>query len=277
MENIALPQKIEFLKGEEKNQGKIVIEPCYPGYGTTLGNALRRVMLSSLPGAGVVGVKIEGITHEFMTLPHVKEDILEIILNLKQLRLKVFSDEIVKLNLEVHGEKIVKASDITKDSQVEIANPELMIAHITDMAGKLNIEIYVSQGRGYETIESRNEKKHEIGYIEMDTIFSPIFSVSMNIENVRVGKMTNWDKLVLDVLTDGSITAAEAFYASVNILIDQFNSLLFKDKKAKEDEETEEVKPASEEKNGEVIEIIAEEKESDFKPKKRGRPKKAVN
>lgn len=277
MENIALPQKIEFLKGEEKNQGKIIIEPCYPGYGTTLGNALRRVMLSSLPGAGVVGVKIEGITHEFMTLLHVKEDILEIILNLKQLRLKVFSDEIVKLNLEVHGEKVVKASDITKDSQVEIANPELMIAHITDMAGKLNIEIYVSQGRGYETIESRNEKKHEIGYIEMDTIFSPIFSVSMNIENVRVGKMTNWDKLVLDVLTDGSITAAEAFYASVNILIDQFNSLLFKDKKAKEDEETEEVKPASEEKDGEVIEIIAEEKESDFKPKKRGRPKKAVN
>lgn len=277
MENIALPQKIEFLKGEEKNQGKIVIEPCYPGYGTTLGNALRRVMLSSLPGAGVVGVKIEGITHEFMTLPHVKEDILEIILNLKQLRLKVFSDEIVKLNLEVHGEKIVKASDISKDSQVEIVNPELVIAHITDMAGKLNIEIYVSQGRGYETIESRNEKKHEIGYIEMDTIFSPIFSVSMDIENVRVGKMTNWDKLVLDVLTDGSITAAEAFFASANILIDQFNSLLFKNKKAKEDEETEEVKPASEEKNGEVIEIIAEEKESDSKPKKRGRPKKAVN
>lgn len=277
MENIALPQKIEFLKGEEKNQGKIIIEPCYPGYGTTLGNALRRVMLSSLPGAGVVGVKIEGITHEFMTLPHVKEDILEIILNLKQLRLKVFADEIVKLNLEVHGEKIVKASDISKDSQVEIVNPELVIAHITDMAGKLNIEIYVSQGRGYETIESRNEKKHEIGYIEMDTIFSPIFSVSMDIENVRVGKMTNWDKLVLDVLTDGSITAAEAFFASANILIDQFNSLLFKNKKAKEDEETEEVKPASEEKNGEVIEIIAEEKESDFKPKKRGRPKKAVN
>lgn len=274
MENIALPQKIEFLKGEEKNQGKIVIDPCYPGYGTTLGNALRRVMLSSLPGAGVVGVKIEGISHEFMTLPHIKEDILEIILNLKQLRLKVFSDEIVKLNLEVHGEKVVKASDITKDSQVEIVNPELVIAHITDMAGKMNIEIYVSQGRGYETIESRNEKKHEIGYIEMDTIFSPILSVSMNIENVRVGKMTNWDKLVLDVLTDGSITAAEAFYASANVLIEQFNSLLLKNKTAKVAEEIEETSPAAEEKNAEESEIITEEKEAEAKPKKRGRPKK---
>ncbi len=236
MKNIALPQKIEFKKGEKPNEKLVVIEPCYPGYGITIGNSLRRVLLSSLPGAAVVGVKIEGAEHEFSTLPHVKEDVLEIILNLKQLRLKVFSDEVVKLELDVHGKKEVKAKDIKKNSDVEIVNPDLTIAHITDMAGSLNMEIYVSKGIGYETIDNRENRKKEIGYIEIDSIFSPIVSVGVKVENVRVGKMTNWDKLILDITTDGTITPEDAFEAAVKILIEQFKALIGEKEKDKKQE-----------------------------------------
>ena len=248
MNTIALPQKIKFEKGEDANQGVITVEPCYPGYGTTIGNSLRRVMLSSLPGAGVIGVKIKGADHEFMALPHIKEDVLEIILNLKQLQLKVFSDEVVKLELDVAGEKKVKAGDIKKNSAVEIANPDLVLANVTDMAGNLKMEIFVSQGRGYETIEERNrEEKKEIGYIEMDSIFSPVLAVGVNIESARVGKMTNWDKLVLNVTTDGTITPEEAFNKTVKILIEQFNSLIKKEGKKEEvKKEVKEVKDEEE-------------------------------
>jgi len=135
MNKIALPQNIEFIKGDTENQAKVIIEPCYPGYGTTLGNALRRVLLSSLEGSAAVGVKIKGADHEFMALPHIKEDVLEIILNLKKIRLKVFSNEIEKLEISVHGEKHIKAGDIKPNSSVEIINNDLVIADITDMAG----------------------------------------------------------------------------------------------------------------------------------------------
>lgn len=226
MHKIALPQKVEFIKGDKLNQGTVVVEPCYPGYGTTLGNALRRVLLSSLDGAAVVGAKIKGADHEFMALPHVKEDVLELILNLKKIRLKVHSDEVIKLTLNVHGEKQVTASDITKNSEVEIANGDLVLANITDMAGKLEIELSVARGRGYETLESREGIKHEIGYIEMDSIFSPVLAVGIDVVNTRVGKMTNWDKLVLDITTDGTITVEESFNRSVEILIEQFGSLI---------------------------------------------------
>lgn len=246
MQNIALPKKIELKKGENANQGSVMIEPCYPSYGTTLGNSLRRVLLSSLPGAAVIGVKIKGADHEFTNLPHIKEDILEIILNLKQLRLKVFTEEVIRLELDVHGEKGVKAGDIEKNSQVEIMNPELVLAHITDMAGKLNMEIFVSQGRGYETIESRDSKKQEIGYIEMDSIFSPVMHVGADIENVRVGKMTNWEKLILNITTDGTITPEEAFNQAVEILISQFSSLTGKSEAEAEEKEEEKAEEAEE-------------------------------
>lgn len=285
MQSIALPQKIEFKKREEKNQGVVVVEPCYPGYGTTLGNSLRRVLLSSLPGAAVVGVKIKGADHEFMTLPHIKEDVLEIILNLKQLRLKVFSEEVIRLELEAHGEKTAKASDIVKNSQVEIVNPDLILAHITDMAGSLNMEIFVSQGRGYETIESRGGQNNELGYIEMDSIFSPVLSVGINIENMRVGKMTNWERLTLNILTDGTITAEEAFKQSADVLIEQFNALLGKQAAEKErekeaEEEKEKIKEEKEEGVAEIKEEIKEkieEEKKEEKPRKRGRPRKIVN
>lgn len=271
MQTIALPKKIEYKKGDQPNSGSVIIEPCYPGYGTTLGNSLRRVLLSSLPGAAVVGVKIKNAGHEFTTIPHVKEDVLEIILNLKQLRLRVHSDEIVRLELDVHGEKEAKASDITKNSAVEIINPNLTIAHITDMAGSLNLEIFVSQGRGYETIESRENKKHEIGYIEMDSIFSPVNAVSISVENMRVGKMTNWDKLILDISTDGIISPEEAFKQSAQILIDQFTSLLSGGEQPAENKEVPEVSAMIiEEEPKAIIEDLDDEK-----AKKRGRPKKS--
>lgn len=271
MTKIALPKKIEFLKGADKNQKQVVIEPCYPGYGATIGNTLRRVLLSSLPGAAVVGVKIKGADHEFMALPHIKEDVLEIILNLKKLRLKMFTDEVVKLELNVKGEKKVMAGNINPNSDVEIVNPELFIADITDMAGNLDMEIFVAKGIGYEMIESREKEKHETGYIEIDSIFTPVLAVGIKIENVRVGKMTNWDKLILDIETDGTITPEEAFTESTNILINQFSSLLSQEEEVVA--EPAEKAPAEDKK--EEKEAKPEDEAGEDKPKKRGRPKKS--
>ena len=286
MQEIALPKNVNYKKGDKDNQGFVSIEPCFPGYGITLGNALRRVLLSSLPGAAVIGVKIEGVDHEFMTLPHVKEDILEIVLNLKQLRLKIHTEEEVKLELSMAGEKEIKASDITKNSEVEIVNPDLVFAHITDMSGKLNMEITVSNGRGYRTVEQIEDKKREIGYIDMDSIFSPVIVAGLNVEDVRVGKMTNWEKLTLDIVTDGTITPQEAYEKSVEILISQFGALIGKeyDEVIKEIEAKKEKEEAeAEEKEEEIIiekkssdkEKEVEEEEIEAEPKKkRGRPKK---
>lgn len=272
MEKIALPQKIKFEKGEQPHQEIVTIEPCYPGYGITLGNSLRRVLISSLPGAAVIGVKIKGADHEFMTMPHIKEDVLEIIMNLKKLRLKVFTKEIVKLEIDVHGEKSVKAADIEKNSEIEVVNPELTLANITDMAGNLKMEIFVSRGRGYETVEGREKIKHEIGYIEIDSAYSPILAVGVHVENVRVGKMTNWDKLILDITTDGTIKVEEAFNDSVKILIEQFSSLTGEKPmvvaEAVVDEVIKEQVPEA---------LIADEDEdsADDSKKRRGRPKKS--
>lgn len=225
MEKIAKPNKIDYQKSDQANQGIVTVEPFYPGYGMTLGNSLRRVLLSSLPGAAVTGVKIKGANHEFTTLPHVKEDVLDVILNLKQLRLKVIGDEEQKLELEVTGKKKVTAADISKNAQVEIINPDLELANITDVGGSLSMEITVAPGRGYQTVEQNEEKKEEIGYIEVDAVFSPVLAVGISVENVRVGKMTNWDKLILNITTDGTVDPKDAFDQAVDILVDQFQSL----------------------------------------------------
>lgn len=225
MQNIALPKKIDFKAGNTPNEGQIIVEPLYPGYGMTLGNSLRRVLLSSLPGAAVIGVKIKGVSHEFMALEGVKEDILEILLNLKQLRLKMHTEEEVRLTLKVKGATEVTAADIEKNSDVEIKNPELVIATLTEANASIEMEIFVKEGRGYQMSES-GKRDNEIGYIEIDSIFSPILNVSIDVENTRVGKMTNWDKLVLNVKTDGTITLQDAFEQSVKILVDQFSALL---------------------------------------------------
>lgn len=226
MQNIALPKKIEFKAGGNPNEGIITVEPLFPGYGMTIGNSLRRVLLSSLPGAAVIGAKIKGASHEFMALPHIKEDVLEMILNLKQLRFKIYTEEEVRLELKVKGRKIVTAADITKNSQVEIKNPELVLANITDEAGSLEMEIVVKEGRGYKMPEGAKKENREIGYIEIDSMFSPVTVVSSSVENTRVGKMTNWDKLILNVKTDGTITPEVAFNETVKVLVDQYSALL---------------------------------------------------
>ena len=270
MQNIANPKKIDFKTVGNSNEGVITIEPLFPGYGMTLGNSLRRVLLSSLPGAAVIGVKIKGASHEFMALPHIKEDVLEMILNLKQLRFKVFTEEEVRLELKVKGKKIVTAADITKNSQVEIKNPELVLANITDEAGSLDAEILVKGGRGYKMSEGSKKENKEIGFIEIDSIFSPVTLVSIKVDSARVGKMTNWDKLILDVKTDGTVTPEEAFNEAVKILVEQFNALLPENigkemadniikNKGEEIEKTEEV---------EIVEAEIEEVEEPKKEKK---------
>ncbi len=273
MQTIPLPKKIEFIKGDEPHQGLIVIEPCFPGYGITLGNSLRRVLLSSLPGAAVVGVKIKGVDHEFSAIPHLKEDILEFILKIKQIRFKIHSDETVKLELSVHGKKEIKASDIKKNSLAEVVNPELVLGNITDMAGSVEMEIFVEKGMGYEMVENREKREKEIGLIEIDSIFSPVIKAGIKVDNVRVGKLTNFDKLILDIKTDGSITPETAFNESVKILIEQYKSLVI----GKPDTSEENISAASEEVVAEINkEDIAKESEiaDGGIKKKRGRPRK---
>lgn len=225
MESLLLPSKIRYAAGERPNEGMLTVEPCSPGYGTTIGNALRRVLLSSLPGAAVTAVKIKGVDHEFSAIKHVREDVLEVILNLKGLRLKLHGDEPVKLFLNVKGEKTVTAGDFDKDAQVEIVNPEHPIATITDKAGSLEVEITVGPGRGYRSTEDRIKEKLELGNIAIDALYSPVLNVSYKVEATRVGEKTDYDKLVLRVETDGTLSPKEATSQAVAILLDHVNLL----------------------------------------------------
>lgn len=272
MEPIILPSKIEIKKGKNKNEATITVEPCYYGYGTTLGNAIRRVMLSSLPGAAATAIKIKGVQHEFSTIPHVKEDVVEVLLNIKQLRLKVFSTEPVRLILKAKGEKEATAADILESSDVEIVNKDLHIATLTNKNADLEMEIFVSQGRGFLPVEAREKEKLELGAIAVDSIFAPIKNIGYKVENVRVGDITNYDRLVLDIETDGTISPEDALKQSAQVLIDHFN--LFLDgtgSKAEVPEKFEE----KEEVGKEIVEEEAEEVSVEEKSKKkRGRPKK---
>ena len=227
MENIPLPKKVLF---EElgNNKYKVIMEPLYPGYGVTLGNSLRRVMLSSLPGAAAVAVKIKGADHEFSTVSNVKEDVIEIILNLKQLRMKVHATQPVKLELKVKGERAIKASDFKKNADVDIANPNLHIATLDSKSGELDMEVVVAAGRGYVPVEQREHEKLEIGMIAVDAIYTPVKMVNYEIRNVRVGQITNFDELILTIETDGTVSGREAIDSASKILMDHF-SLFSKD------------------------------------------------
>jgi DNA-directed RNA polymerase subunit alpha len=225
MESILLPSKIRFAKGDRPNEGVLTVEPCTQGYGTTIGNALRRALLSSLPGAAVTSVKIKGVDHEFSTIPHVKEDALEIILNLKALRMKLFSEEPVKLTLSVKGEREVTAKEFSKNADVEIVNPDLAIATLTDKAASLEMEITIGPGRGYRTTEERIKEKLELGNIAIDALYSPVLNVSYKVEATRVGEKTDFDKLVLHIETDGTIDSLDACRTAIGILLDHFNLL----------------------------------------------------
>lgn len=234
MEEILIPEKIKLEK-EDGNLGIFVIEPCYPGYGHTLGNALRRVLLSSLPGAAVGGVKIKGVNHEFSSIPHVKEDVVEIILNLKQLRLKIHSHEPnVRLKLVSKGKKEITANDIEKNSEVEIINPDLLIATALDKKAEVEMEIVVEKGRGYVPVEQKESKNLDIGLILTDSIFSSVVKVSYDVENMRVGQRTDFDLLRLVIETDGTISPREALTKAAEILVEHFEFITGAKKASKE-------------------------------------------
>ncbi len=241
MSLITLPEKIE-IKDQGDNRYQAIIGPCYPGFGVTLGNSLRRVLLSSLPGAAVTAFKIEGAQHEFDSVDHVKEDLVEIMLNLKKLRLKLFGDEPVVLNIEAKGEKVVTAADIKKNSAVEIMNKDLVIANLTDKNAKFNVEITVDRGIGYVTVEQRGDKaKLPIGTVAIDSSFSPVLNVGFDIVNVRVGEMTNYEQLTMDILTDGTVDGTQAIVQAAGILAEHFQFLANQEVEATEVEDEEEI------------------------------------
>ncbi|MBI4360127.1 MAG: DNA-directed RNA polymerase subunit alpha [Candidatus Jacksonbacteria bacterium] len=215
---ISLPSSVNIIPSEKnQNSARVEIAPLHPGYGHTIGNALRRVLLSSLEGAGITSVKIQGAHHEFMTLPHIKEEVLEIILNLKQVRLKLHTEGPETLILEIKGKKDVTAADFKKNPNVEVANKDMRIATLTHKDAELVIEATVKKGLGFSPIEER-EKDLEVGVISIDTVFSPIVSVGYSVEDVRVGKRTDYDKLVLDITTNGTIGVESAVHSAANIL-----------------------------------------------------------
>ncbi|ADG81210.1 DNA-directed RNA polymerase subunit alpha [Thermincola potens] len=210
--------KIECVElSEDNTYGKFVVEPLERGYGITLGNSLRRILLSSLPGAAVTSVKIDGVLHEFSTVPGVYEDVTDIILNLKELCLKMYTDEEKVLRIESEGPGEVKAGNIITDADVEILNPELHIATLSDDA-RLVMEINVAKGRGYVPAERNKKDDHVIGIIPVDSAFSPVRRVNYYIEDTRVGQITDYDKLTLEVWTNGSIRPDEATSLSAKIL-----------------------------------------------------------
>ena len=212
--------KIEYEGGSE-NYGRFIIEPLDPGFGITLGNSLRRVLLSSLPGAAVTAVKIESVQHEFTTIPHVKEDIVEFLLNVKELRLKALSDVPGSLFLEAVGEGAVCAGDIKPSADVEIVNPELHLATLDSPDARLNVTFYVEQGKGYIPA-GRGDGVH-LGVIPVDAVFTPVRRVNYTIGKIRVGQVSNYDRLVLEVWTDGTITSREAVSKSAEILTKHFS------------------------------------------------------
>ena len=221
MLEITLP-RIKNTK-TQGNYASYDIEPLEAGYGMTLGNALRRVLLSSLPGAAVTSIRIDGVQHEFQDIPNVMEDVTEIVLNVKKLRLRSFSDHPVSMRLEVSGERVVTAADILAPSTVEIVNPDLYIATLDNNDARLEMELVVETGKGYVPADSKEDQP--IGVIPVDAIYTPVQKVNYTVEHTRVGQITNYDKIVLEVSTDGTITPDEALRQSADILVRHFTQL----------------------------------------------------
>ena len=202
-----------------------VVEPLHSGYGMTLGNSLRRVLLSSIKGSAVTAFKIEGATHEFTTIPGVKEDVVDIMLNLKNVRFKNVPDEAVELVLSKKGAGAVTAGDIKTTGDIEVVNPDAVIATIDDAKTTVHIDLVVESGRGYRTIEESGEARLHSDMIALDAVFSPVQRVRYNVEATRVGQVTNLDKLLLTIDTDGAITPQDAFEEAAAILINQYTAL----------------------------------------------------
>lgn len=208
---------------EEENFGKFVIEPLEPGFGHTLGNSLRRVLLTSLSGAGVTTVKIEGVKHQFSTIAGMKEDVLELILNIKKLRLRLFSDKPQTIELHISGQKKILAADIETTAEVEVINKDLYLASLSGPKAKLNMEMTVERGFGYSLSEER--KIATVGVIPIDVIFTPVTRVNYKIEATRVGQLTDLDKLILEITTDGTIAPRLALEEGAKILVAHFTQI----------------------------------------------------
>ncbi len=244
---IPLPQKLKLIdKKEKENWACFEIEGLYPGYGITIGNSLRRVLLSSLEGAAVTQVKIRGIQHEFSTIPGVMEDVIRILINLKNMRFRMYSDEPQKATLKIKGiekgkgEREVKGSDFEFPSQVELVNKDCHIATITKKDTELEMEIQIEKGIGYRPVEDvKKQKETETGVIFVDAIFTPIKKVNYKVENMRVGERTDFDRLRIEITTDGTLTPEEALVSGCDILVAHFS--LFSDS-FKEEGKKEEVK-----------------------------------
>lgn len=217
------------------NTSTIEIEPLPQGYGMTLGNSLRRVLLSSMEGGSIIQVKIAGVMHEYSTIKGIKEDVVHVLLNLKRVKLQIHDDKEVNLSLDVSGAKTVTAKDIKVGPNVEIVNPDQVIATLTDSKAKISMEMVAKTGVGYEGVENR--KSTSIGAIPLDATFSPVLMVNYKVSETRVGQMTNLDKLTMDITTDGSVSGEEAIKKSAKILVDYFNALI---------EPPKEVEPAKE-------------------------------
>ncbi|MEI7904069.1 MAG: DNA-directed RNA polymerase subunit alpha [Candidatus Firestonebacteria bacterium] len=235
-----MPNKLEVDKDSLSDKyGKFVAEPFERGYGQTIGTAIRRVLLSSIQAAAVTTIKIDGVQHEFGTVEGVAEDVTEIILNIKQLKLKLHGQSQKKIQLTVSGEKTVKAKDIKQDAELEIVNPELTLCTLTNSNSKINIEMTVDVGRGYVTAETNKKEDNPIGTLAIDSIFTPVTKVNFTVENTRVGQITDYEKLVLEVWTDGRIKPEDALSFTAKILRDHLSIFI----NVEEDMEVEEEAP----------------------------------
>mgnify|MGYP001570175539 CR=1 FL=1 len=222
---IHLPSKPRVIS-EEGDSGVFEIEGLYPGYGHTLGNSLRRIILSSLPGVAITSVKITGVSHEFSTIDGIKEDVVTILLNLKKVRMRFSTDEPQTLTLKIKGEKVVKASDLEVPGQVEILTPDEVIATLTSKNASLEMEIRAEKGLGFMPKEMIDKSRVEIGSIALDGIFTPIRRASYEVENMRVGDRTDFNKLKVFIETDGTLTPTAALSTSIEIMINQLKAII---------------------------------------------------
>lgn len=257
---------IKQVAEESTNKATFEIEPLSPGYGITVGNSLRRILLSSIEGAAITSVRFDGATHEFTTIPGVREDVVTVVLNLKQVRIKLHGNEPANLVLQKKGPGAVTASDFKANAAVEFVNPDHVIATL-DKGASLSLEVEVRKGRGYSSTESRRDEKLPLGTIAIDSIFSPVVRVSYDIENTRVGNLTNYDKIVMSITTDGSITPQDALQTAAKIAVEHFATIAGIQTELADSKE---VAALAVETGMEQAEEVVEE------PKKRTRSKKAA-
>ncbi|PIT87819.1 MAG: DNA-directed RNA polymerase subunit alpha [Candidatus Magasanikbacteria bacterium CG10_big_fil_rev_8_21_14_0_10_40_10] len=277
MHELLLPSEVEFTQGESAVAAELVISPCFFGYGTTLGNALRRVLLSSLPGAAVEAFKIKGTSHEFSSVEGVKEDVVDIILNLKQVAVKVFTDEPVILKINKKGKGKVTAGDIEPNANAEIINKDLLIATLTTDK-EFEMTIIAGRGRGYKPAEEKDKADYDLGTIVIDSLYNPVKDVGYSVEYTRVGDVTNYEKLNLKIETNGVLSPREAVYQSTKIITDHFNIISntlgeMTDSASDESEQSNYAKITEEEQTEEIKPEVDEDKKKANKTAKENKKK----